>query len=85
MAWERPDGVRHPFDGEVLMKHYIMIQRPDLVPAYAALVGPFGSEERACAWGVKWQEATGDNPCWQHLYMRSDFRVMHVKPEDVLL
>lgn len=75
---------RHPRVSPVIAP-FVMVMRSDLEPAYAALVGPFTDEDAAVKFGEKWQAACGDNPCWQVLNCRTDFQVMQVRPEDVLL
>ncbi len=49
---------------------------------FVTLFGPFGSEEAAVAFGGRWQQHRGDDPCWNTVQFTGDPEVGIVRPED---
>jgi hypothetical protein len=46
---------------------YIVIFNPVL-----RVVGPFKDKTESVAWGQKWQQENGDNPCWNEIVFDGD-------------
>lgn len=62
-------------------KHYIVAMHPDEeTPETLEIVGPFETKDSACEWGERWQEANGDNPCWQYLSLPDTFEPKIIAP-----
>lgn len=39
---------------------------------HLTVYGPFLTEDLAISWGEGWQEANGDDPCWQLVLLSKD-------------
>lgn len=56
-----------------MMKHYVVCIHADREPGDVNIVGPFESNGYAAAWGHRWQERNGDNPCWNTVALPDGF------------